>query len=224
VGEVTIIRGHILPKPGGTLALEAPGAPTDPLATACEVLTRSTPLLTPTRADLHIYERDADGAVRGRRGVRLEEVLTADSLTAWWRTHAGANEVLESLHISKATYRIPPGIEAFELGYAVHGREHVQVVQDSSGAWLDPSDYAMPSEFPVTVTLTDATMGWLSFHVHWSPWVVGGNPLSALFERVIAGFVDAGWQITFRGSQWRDDMQEHYRSQDAEPEPASESD
>jgi hypothetical protein len=124
-----IVNGHILPNLGGTVALEAPAALTDPLATACEVLTRSTLLLTPTRVDLHIYERDAEGAVRDGRGVRLEEALTAESLTTWWRTHAGANEVLESLHIGKATYRIPPEVEAFELGYAVHGREHVPVAQ-----------------------------------------------------------------------------------------------
>jgi hypothetical protein len=133
--------------------------------------------------DLGIYERDAGGPHWGRRRVRLEEAVTAESLTAWWKTHAAANEALETLEIDKARYRIPPGVEAFELGYAVHGREHVPVVQDSSGAWLDPSDYALPSEFPVTVYLTEATMGRLSFHVHWSPWVVGGNPLSAQFER-----------------------------------------
>jgi hypothetical protein len=48
--------------------------------------------------------------------------------------------------------------------------------------------------------------------------VVSGTPLSALFEHVIAGFVDAGWRIKSRGYQWKDDMQEHYRAQDAEPD------
>jgi len=171
--------------------------------------------------DLGIYEREAGGPDWGRRFVRLEEAFSAESLTAWWKTHAGVNEGLETLRIGKAKYRIPPGVEAFELGMAVYGREHVPVVQESSGAWLDPSDHALPSEFPVTVSVTE-TMSRISFHVHWSPWVVGGNPLSALFERVIADFVDAGWQITFRGQQWQDDMQEHYRAQDAEPELASE--
>ena len=96
-----IVNGHILPSLGGTLALEAPAAPTDPLATACEVLTRSTPLLTPSRVDLHIYERDADGVVRGRRGVRLEEALTGDSLNAWWQTHAGVDQRLQDALTSK---------------------------------------------------------------------------------------------------------------------------
>ncbi|HSR96442.1 MAG TPA: hypothetical protein VLM79_05185 [Kofleriaceae bacterium] len=41
---------------------------------------------------------------------------------------------------------------------------------------------------------------------------------------MIASFVDAGWQISFRGYQWRDDMQEHYRAQDAEPDLAPEPD
>ena len=82
------------------------------------------------------------------------------------------------------------------------------MIRDAYGTWLDSYDVTVPTEAPVTLRTTETR---ITMSIHWSQWLVPGNPLSERFQQAIDSFVAAGWSVTRHSDHWTPEMLEHYR-------------
>jgi len=207
-----IVKGRLIPFPGAVITLET--TPTIESRDAItSVVRRVRPLLRVRRICAEL-ERQVDGRSRYRE-IEIAVPATAteldpDAVAAWWTLAHQGDESLAALKIEEARYRIPEGIDTLDFGLTMQDRVEIPVQRDERGdGWIDPRDITLSTEAPVTVRMLAEHR--VALAIHWSPWLVSGNPLSALFDHVIDGFVADGWAIASRSEHWTADMLGHYR-------------
>jgi len=218
-----IVKGRLVPFPGAVLALETEPPVDDPLSVVIPLLRELEGLLVPLRIGVELRRRVDDEprarelslrapSARSRaRGVETVELpsLATEALTGWWREARAPSESLAFLSIEEALFRAPGGIDALDFGFTQRERVDVPIVRDEWGDWIDARDVTLPSEAPLSVELVAAHR--LTISVHWSQWLVPGNPLSGLLQRTVENLIVGGWTETSRSEHWTPKMLEHYR-------------
>jgi len=217
-----IVKGRLIPFPGAELALET-APPADALAVMTALVRGLDELLVPLRVGVELRRR-VDGELRVRelelrlpaaqkhaRGSQTVELpsFDGDAIASWWTRERVPDEALALLSFEEALFRAPDEIDGLDLGFTLDERVDVPIIRDERGRWIDARGVTLPSEAPVTVQLVAAHR--LTLDVHWSQWLVPGNPLSALFQRTVTDFIADGWTNTSCSEHWTDRMREHYR-------------
>ena len=137
--------------------------------------------------------------------------ITREAIGAWWEAAQRPGERLVGAAIIEAKCLVPAEIEGIDFGLTLKGRSRVEVTRDEDGCWVDSSNITLLTEAPLTAQIPAAEFGRATLSVHWSPWAVAGNPISALFQRSLDGFRAAGWTVAYFSDHFTDRMQEHYR-------------
>jgi len=135
--------------------------------------------------------------------------ITREAIGAWWEAAQRPGERLRSARIIEAKCLVPAEIEGL-FGLEFKGRSRVEVTRDQDGCWVDSANITLVTEAPLTAWI-DEEFGDATLSVHWSPWAVAGNPISALLQSSLDGFRAAGWKVEYLSDHFTERMQAHYR-------------
>jgi hypothetical protein len=221
VGKAVIAKGRLIPFPGATISLVAPpGGSASPVR---DFVSLTADILVPLQMTFNIQAFDDEGSEGEIRTVALmrpdarEESLwettiqvpriTREAIGAWWEAAQRPGERL----VIEAKCLVPAEIEGLDSGLTFHGRSRVEVTRDEDGCWIDSANITLRAEAPLTGRI-DAEFGDATLNVHWSPWAVVGNPISALLQRSLDGFRAAGWKVEYLSDHFTERMQAHYRN------------